>query len=294
MGGITLPTASTPGYGRIVIGGRAFVGCDCLRAWLPVVEHLGLALGLIRESLDCIQLTGAATKSAGVHAAGGAADLVQRSDPWIALYRNAGAAAWRRDADPDDGNVWPADEEHTHLVLIGCPHNGPARYQVEAYRAGYDGLGYLGRAHRDPHPKPATIRTWSQGIAWAQSELERLEDMAAPSAQEIARTVWGADIIPAPQDANSAAAKANPTWGPGSYLRETFRLVERVAAQDRARDEKLSAQVGSLAAVIKALETSPGLTFDQALRAAEEGARVALAERITDAQVVLEVTPPPA
>lgn len=290
MGGTTLPTASTPGYGRIVIGGRAFVGCDCLRAWLPVVERLGLALGLIRESLDCIQLTGAATKSAGVHAAGGAADLVQRSDPWIALYRSAGAAAWRRDADPDDGNVWPADEEHTHLVLIGCPHNGPARYQVEAYRDGYDGLGYLGRAHRDPHPKPATIRTWSQGIAWAESELERIEEMAAPSAQEIARAVWGTDnIVPAPNN-----DPKNPYWGAASYLRETFRLVERVAAQDRARDEKLSAQVGSLAAVIKALETSPGLTFDQALRAAEEGARVALAERITDAQVVLEVTPPPA
>src|SRR5699024_12001320 len=32
---------------------------------------------------------------------------------------------------------------------------------------GYSGLGYGGVASRDPFTRPATIRTWKQGIKWA-------------------------------------------------------------------------------------------------------------------------------
>src|SRR5699024_2781718 len=36
------------------------------------------------------------------------------------------------------------------------------------YRNGYSGLGYGGAGSRDPFKRPATIRTWKQGIKWAK------------------------------------------------------------------------------------------------------------------------------
>jgi len=304
MGGATLPTASTPGYGRLVIGGRTFVACDCLRTWIPAVEALGLALGLIHESLDGIQCTGLAAKSAGVHAEGGAADLVQRSDAWISLYRHAGAAAWRRDADPDDGNVWPVDEEHTHLVLIGCEHNGPARYQVDAYRDGYDGLGYQGRAHPDPHRRPAVIPTWTQGLAWVRSELARLtqEDNPMPH------------LTDAQQETVLDAAQRTLGRDPQRYMLWTGTRWKNVPAgtqgarpapsldsldgqtlrEDMGRlEDRLSARLSALTAALGALQAGgPGVTVDQVLEAAKAGAEEALDERILATTITLEAAPP--
>jgi hypothetical protein len=59
--------------------------------------------------------------------------------------------------------------EHTHGVLRGCPHNGPARYQIAAVDAGYNGLGHLGHGARDNGPRPLSHRTWEEGIAWAKA-----------------------------------------------------------------------------------------------------------------------------
>jgi hypothetical protein len=93
------------------------------------------------------------------------------------------------------GAAW-AGNEHAHGVLLGCPHNSPAAYQIAAQRAGYDGLGRAttgryagmwGYGGRDPHPAPDTYRTWEQGIAWAKTEIARLTTPAptpAPAAPE--------------------------------------------------------------------------------------------------------------
>jgi hypothetical protein len=57
-------------------------------------------------------------------------------------------------------------------VLKGCPHNNPARYQIDALAAGYSGLGSGGRGSRDYGPGPRKLRTWREGIAWANKQLE--------------------------------------------------------------------------------------------------------------------------
>lgn len=179
MGGITLPTASTPGYGEF----RGHVACDCLIKWLPVLERLLIAKGLIKQSIDILQLTGGYELSGGTHQAGGVFDLKQYDTRIVAVIREMGApATWLRNmlyADGSPGNT------HTHGVLSGCPHNWPAAYQITAQARGYDGMGkgtvspYIGvwgYGGKDPHPDPSTYRTWTQGIAWAESQLATLED----------------------------------------------------------------------------------------------------------------------
>jgi hypothetical protein len=61
--------------------------------------------------------------------------------------------------------------QHTHGVLAGCPHNGPAAYQIPAVYLRRDGLGYRGLAGPDPHPAPSAWRTWQQGMDWARRQL---------------------------------------------------------------------------------------------------------------------------
>lgn len=173
MGGATLPTPDTPGYGSY--GGRT--ACDCLIAWLPVYERMLLAEGVIKQSLDVVQLTGGAPASGGTHTQGGAFDVRQRSATAIRVGREMGAPAFWARTGPD----WVGNE-HAHGVLLGCPHNGPAAYQLTAQARGYDGLGRAttgpyagmwGYGGRDPHPAAVTRRTWRQGIAWAEAELAR-------------------------------------------------------------------------------------------------------------------------
>lgn len=174
MGGSTLPTASTAGYTRLRHASGTFVACECLAAWLPVLERLALARGYIKFNLDIIQLTGGNPLSADTHSKGGAFDLWQFDERIVALCREMGApATWMR--------PW-TNNHHTHGVLSGCIHNAPAYYQVTAQRAGYNGLGVGGRAGKDTHPDPSTYRTWKQGIAWAEAEIAKIA--AAKAAAE--------------------------------------------------------------------------------------------------------------
>ena len=174
MGGATLPTADTPGYG--LYEGR--VACNCLIAWLPVYKRLLLAKGLIKSDIDVWQLTGGAPASGGTHTQGGAYDLLyQTSAAHVAVAREMGAGAWGRVVSQG------FTKDHQHGVLYGCPHNSPALYQYTAMRNGYNGLGQAtsgrfagmwGYGHLDEYPKPSAWRTWRQGIAWAEVEIARL------------------------------------------------------------------------------------------------------------------------
>lgn len=137
--------------------------CSCMVKWLPVFEAELLRRGVIRKSIDVAQLTGGASASAGTHAGGGAFDIWQRDSTTIKVAREMGAAAWARTRAQ-------GFDPHTHGVLNGCPHNGPARYQIAALKAGYNGLGGGGRGGRDDGPSPRSLRTWEQGIAWAQAQ----------------------------------------------------------------------------------------------------------------------------
>ena len=159
-----LPTPSTPGYTSF----RGRTCCTCLAAWLPAFEAELIARGVIKESIDIAQLTGDADKSAGVHSQGGAFDIRQCDPATIRVARKMGAdATWAR-----TGAAW-AGNEHAHGVLTGCPHNGPARYQIEAVLDGFNGLGSGGRGGKDDGPRPLFMRSWQEGISWHKAQNRR-------------------------------------------------------------------------------------------------------------------------
>lgn len=141
--------------------------CDCQAAWLPAFEAEAQARGILTGPLPISQLIGGAVASGGTHAMGGAADWLSGNTDLVWLARQMGAdATWRRPPNWDSrGGV-----EHTHSVLRGCPHNAPARYQIAAVDAGYNGLGKGGMGALDDGPRPLSGRTWQQGLAWQREK----------------------------------------------------------------------------------------------------------------------------
>lgn len=150
---------------------RGYPACPCLAEWLPVYEAELQRLGVLTGPLRIYQLIGNASASANTHRDGGAfdiTDLVGDLDVWIARQMGADAT-WARTAAQ-------GFTPHLHGVLTGCPHNAPARYQIDAVRSGGNGLGSGGLGGVDDGPRPLSGRTWRQGIEWAKQRQE--DDMA--------------------------------------------------------------------------------------------------------------------
>lgn len=204
--------------------GDTFRGCEHLAEWWPLFNRLAVKRGLVKQQVDVSQGSYNGTKvaaSAGTHSGGGVWDSRQYSPGIIKLGREAGAAYWYRRYTP---GLWPA---HGHGILIGCPCNGPARYQVDAYKAGYNGLGAGGRGGKDDGPR-VTIRTYHQGIEWMR---EQLGDKPKPAPS------------PAPKPAVKPAAKL--TISP-----------DEINAAIREDKPKSGRPVGPRGAKVKAVETS--------------------------------------
>lgn len=150
---------------------RGFPACTCLATWLPAYEAELQRRGTLTGPLKIYQLIGGAAASGGTHRTGGAfdiSDLVGEED--VAVARQMGAdATWARTKAQ---GFMP----HLHGVLTGCPHNEPARYQIDAVRLGLNGLGRNGHDAKDDGPRPLSGRTWQQGIVWAKQQQE--DDMA--------------------------------------------------------------------------------------------------------------------
>lgn len=150
---------------------RGHPACPCQATWLPAFEAEAQRRGILKGPLPLSQLIGGATTSAGTHSQGGADDTYPLTGidvtAYVALSRDMGAdATWHRPYNWDGkGGV-----SHVHRVLTGCPHNGPAAYQITAVRDGFNGLGHLGRGGPDTGPRPLSGRTWQQGITWAQHQ----------------------------------------------------------------------------------------------------------------------------
>lgn len=147
--------------------------CPCLAAWLPVFE---IAIG---RSPRWFQLVGDAPASAGFHRGGGSADSEPLSDSELRIARNMGAAAWNRWWTDSDGDP----NYHAHLRLNGCPHNTIAQPQVADLNAGRDGTGplYDNAGAPDNGPRDGVLwplRTWREGIAWANEQEENDVDDA--------------------------------------------------------------------------------------------------------------------
>lgn len=142
--------------------------CPCVAEWFPVYEqmlkHRGIRSGFYDgRTLAIMQLTGTASASAGTHSQGGAMDTAMLDPAGIRVAREMGASAsWRR--------LWH-NNLHSHLVLEGCPHNGPARYQIRAVKLGRDGTGLMGLGGKDTEWRPKKWRTWEEGLFWAAIEL---------------------------------------------------------------------------------------------------------------------------
>ena len=278
MGGSTLPTASTPGYGRL----EDRVACDCLLAWWPWFTRLGIALGIIRESFDVLQFTGANPKSAGTHAGGGVFDIRQVDPRVVALARAMGAwATYLR--------LWK-DNEHTHGVLAGCPHVAPqAQDQLDEVRANGDGL--VGN-RPDPHPDPDTWRTWSQGIAWAKTELARLDrekeddmpltdaDVARIAAATRDAVLW-APTFPGAKGLGGSSIRNNLGMG-AAYSAQTLAAVRVLAGKSTTVDvdeEALALAVVEGLAPVLAAATDP----ERVTAALVDAIPPALAAQVVDA-----------
>jgi hypothetical protein len=147
---------------------RGRPACACLAAWLPIYEAELQRRGLLDGALRIFQLIGGAAASGGTHATGGAFDILDLpGNDDVAIARQMGAdATWLRKYNWDG----KGGMAHVHGVLRGCPHNGPARYQIDAVDDGYNGLGRGGRGAKDDGPRPLSGRTWVQGIAWARTQ----------------------------------------------------------------------------------------------------------------------------
>lgn len=289
MGGSSLPTASTPGYSTITRNDHTFVGCDCVIAFVEAGEQLGLALGLIHECVDIVQLTGDADASSGTHSLGAAFDVRQYGPEWShKVWRPMGSAFW-----PRTGADW-AGNEHGHGG-ISCPHDARIAYQIEAYWRGYSGLGQAktgtyagmwGYGSKDPDPwRPSTRRTWREGIAWAEAQTAAIiaqeDPLAGITLKDISNTVWN-DTVWVGADGKGYSA--------GSWVRagnEKAGRAESLARQALAR-------VAALEAVVRTIAANPSATPEQIEAAAKAGAAAALEERITDADVTLNVSPPTA
>lgn len=156
-------------------GGTAVRSCECGKEWLAALNAKGRELGLVKEKFDILQggyRHGATSASAGTHDGGGAFDFADFSDKAVTLFRQMGGAAWHRTVA--QGFSGP----HCHCILVGCPHHPSADYQVTAYRQGYNGLGNGGRKGVDDGPQVSPIRTYAQGITWANSHRNELFTVA--------------------------------------------------------------------------------------------------------------------
>lgn len=146
---------------------RGFPADTCLVTWLPGFEDELRVQGIIDQPLQIMQIIGTAKASALVHSTGGAVDL-RETDPRVSkVARQMGAVAW-----PRVGEKWE-DNEHTHLVLIGCTHLHPQGVaQIREAYAGGDGLIGTLPDNIDLHSYLFPKRTWRQGLEW-----KRLEDL---------------------------------------------------------------------------------------------------------------------
>ncbi len=215
-----------------VVTFRGKPACPCLATWLPVFEQELKRRGVVKESIDIAQLIGGAAASGGTHSDGGAFDIWQHDDVTVQVSRQMGAdATWARTT----GSF--ANNRHTHGVLTGCIHNGPARYQIDEVRAGGDGL--VGSTP-DPGPRPLSGRTWQEGIAWAN---EQGDDMAEYGPQIL-------EAITRLEDREQARDKAERERAQTRH-QAILALLDKLA--DDIKDDASKAQVKRLRVAVEKL-----------------------------------------
>ena len=163
-----------PGFVPVVYSGGARVmrsdgvtqrvACPHLAQWLTVYDALQVFRG--RGHVVYYQTQGTGVAASGpTHDCGSAFDKEDTGTAAIMDAREMGGALFPRLTKYGWNGA-----QHDH-GLINCGDNGCNGYQYAAYLSGHNGLGLNGVGAGDPLPKPATIRTWQQGIVWAQAQM---------------------------------------------------------------------------------------------------------------------------
>jgi hypothetical protein len=128
-----------------------------LNMWNEAERILGVQIPIMQGEYN----PGKVSASAGAHDKGGAVDgrakiKGVKTLAVVKALRRVGFAAWHR--LPSQG-PWP---EHIHAVAIGNNDlSYVAKNQADAYLAGYNGLGHLGRGGKDDGPRDV-VQTWEQ------------------------------------------------------------------------------------------------------------------------------------
>lgn len=180
--------------------------------------------------------------SAGTHNGGGAIDLSIHGlthDNILTVIKYANqigfeASWWRTFPEWTQG-------DHIHMIATGAPDlNVVAANQITAVRAGFNGLGHLGRGGPDRHKKLRTKgRTWEKYKA-LQKTKGRAAGTAATAAA-VASTVLATQPVTAPPAPKPAIV--HPVKSP----------VQTVALGKHVKPGNHDAQVGTLQADLKKL-----------------------------------------
>lgn len=148
--------------------------------WRAFALLVHATLGL---NLAIIQARGDYSGSGGTHSDGWAIDIRTRDFDrdtiarLVMLARRCGASAtWYR--------TTVGSGPHIHLVVDAGDLYTASRYQTRAVRAGYNGLGRLGRSGRDTHPAPDRWRTYTEGLAYMATLLPKEENVNMPLTQD--------------------------------------------------------------------------------------------------------------
>lgn len=217
--------------------------------------------------------------SADTHEGEGAGDIAVSSDEEgrivETLFRMVGCAAWYRPlVSPYSGRKY-GWARHVHFLRIGARLSPAAQEQVKAYLDGLNGLAV-------PHPDTGTRKyvgvTWASYLANKQKTQEE-DPLAAITLAQIVEGILDAQIKhPDPKRTDTSSLQS---WITRSTL-------EAIGANAKAA--AALARVAALEAVVKTLAANPAATPEQIEAAAKAGAEAALAEKISDADVTLNVT----
>lgn len=280
MGGSTpvLAKPTDPGYGYYTQEStkRRFTACTCTIQWMPLFEKMMLLKGFVKQSVDIIQIVGGAEASANTHLHGGTIDIEQVGPDIVALARAAGAnASWSR--------YPPAfTNDHTHMVLTGCPHNADtSRYQTVAQRAGYDGLGYMGKAGKDPYPPHIPYRTFGEGMAWMKAQILLMSTLDAQDISNIAKAVW---------DYGLKNRNTGVTYKAGTYVEGGA-----IWAQEASINSKKSLALDTAqTAALEALKNNPNITPESLQALVEQAVHNVVGEGLSGSLTVDFGGTPPA
>ena len=220
--------------------------------------------------------------SGGTDTGGGHCDLNMegRSDADArrleTLARSLGFVAYFRPrVSPYSGNSY-GWQRHLHLIRRDCVDlSSKAKWQVGEYDAGRDGLAV---PHKDTGSRAYVGMTWAKYVA-AKKAAQEEDPLAGITVQQIVEAVWTYPI-------------KNRVSG-ASWLARSYVEGGAIAAADaKAIATKALARVAALEAVVKTIQATPNVTAEQISAAAKAGAEAALAEKIADADVTLNVTQP--